>query len=162
LARRRFQDLSSGKVRRALISRPDPQLQVIPPPQGGEGWFAGLQSSLADSLAPTRPARPSTRCSSSSRRTARCGRYNADLLLVNGHPLADGALRRVTGVMLRGTMIRRFRCAFRDLTIGSSAVAEVRDALISTLRDAAMSSGHVVLRSCHLSSVVSPSTVCNA
>jgi hypothetical protein len=30
LARRRFQDLSSGKVRRALISRPDPQLQVIP------------------------------------------------------------------------------------------------------------------------------------
>ncbi|HEY6685059.1 MAG TPA: hypothetical protein VI094_02505, partial [Propionibacteriaceae bacterium] len=29
--RRRFQDLSSGKVRRAPISRPDPQLQVIPP-----------------------------------------------------------------------------------------------------------------------------------
>ena len=29
-ARRRFQDLSSGKVRRAHISRPDPQLQVIP------------------------------------------------------------------------------------------------------------------------------------
>jgi len=28
--RRRFQDLSSGKVRRAHISRPDPQLQVIP------------------------------------------------------------------------------------------------------------------------------------
>jgi hypothetical protein len=28
--RRRFQDLSSGKVRRAPISRPDPQLQVIP------------------------------------------------------------------------------------------------------------------------------------
>jgi MFS family permease len=30
LRRRRFQDLSSGKVRRAPISRPDPQLQVIP------------------------------------------------------------------------------------------------------------------------------------
>ena len=29
--RRRFQDLSSGKVRRAPISRPNPQLQVIPP-----------------------------------------------------------------------------------------------------------------------------------
>ena len=29
--RRRFQDLSSGKVRRAPISRPHPQLQVIPP-----------------------------------------------------------------------------------------------------------------------------------
>jgi hypothetical protein len=28
--RRRFQDLSSGKVRRALTSRPDPQLQLIP------------------------------------------------------------------------------------------------------------------------------------
>jgi hypothetical protein len=28
--RRRFQDLSSGKVRRAHISRPDPQLRVIP------------------------------------------------------------------------------------------------------------------------------------
>jgi len=28
--RRRFQDLSSGKVRRAPISRPHPQLQVIP------------------------------------------------------------------------------------------------------------------------------------
>jgi len=31
LARRRSQDLSSRKVRRAHISRPDPQLQVIPP-----------------------------------------------------------------------------------------------------------------------------------
>jgi hypothetical protein len=29
--RRRFQDMSSGKVRRAHSSRPDPQLQVIPP-----------------------------------------------------------------------------------------------------------------------------------
>jgi hypothetical protein len=32
--RRRSQDLSSGKVRRAHISRPDPQLQVIPPAAG--------------------------------------------------------------------------------------------------------------------------------
>jgi imidazolonepropionase-like amidohydrolase len=32
--------------------------------------------------------------------------YDADLLLVDGDPLADtGALRRVTGVVLRGSMV---------------------------------------------------------
>jgi len=38
--------LSSGKVRRAHISRPDPQLQVIPQPGTASGYHALTQGYL--------------------------------------------------------------------------------------------------------------------
>jgi hypothetical protein len=53
--RRRFQDLSSGKARRAPISRPDPQLQVIPL-GGAAGW--STRQRLARRAAARRAERP--------------------------------------------------------------------------------------------------------